>query len=441
MSIPLTEIVKITHSFNDGAVHWSKFSWIYNNLPWTIRVLARCHIAKNWWKEKYVLPILQEAATPHLERYAQGLWRQFEEEKLKTLFFFFQPKKNSFSQALCSFLSSSPPSFVTEKNYFQQQAPKTYGTLNWYRDETFSHYKDRISTLLRRQPVSGSQPQKKEVPEPPTDLVKPYTQKAAVILVEELLSLRQNIIELCENLKQELASAFPLRMEIEETITSLTVISEKAWSLLTQVDKLLSTIPEHGSLGMTESSLRETIHLTNAVKKEIHNSFNELKSLMQRLQPQIQTARSYLLQQLHLLSRSIDKTLLLPACSQLRPQETRLLKVAREKVKRFRTCLSKGPGPQICLRTLQDEISVLLELASSFYEEGRAIESMREQIRRLQTQVNAARSTETNVEKAKRLQGLSAEIAHLLDTLDITADRKHRFDKIVHALSEVNLGT
>ncbi len=436
MNILLTDIVLATKHFDDTSFSWHSVPWIYTQLPWQIRMLVRWSIGTPWWKDKYILPIITARAEPHLKRFATGQWRQHEEEKLRLLFAFFQPRKELFSSEIALFLSGVAPSFTAEREKVPQTSPKGYGSFAWYRDELFSHYQERLLSVTQK--VSRPSPApRKEVPQA-KDLVTAATKSRAEKTLAACNSLHDAIQPAVQKIEQLIKAAFPLRLEAEEEIATLQELQRAGWELTSQIDAALSSIPEYISneTPITETFLRTLLDDAESLLPPIKAQLDETEGQLTHLTSSIERVRGTIQKQLQALSRSIDKLNLLPQSSRLRPQQMQLIKSAREMVKKFRTALTKGPGPGISLATLAQKTNHLLELATSFYDEGIEIESTQDGVRALLRDLENRLSTEKDSSRMQQLQSLITELQEFLETVEVSSDREVRLnalrDKMLH---------
>ena len=62
----------VSDTAEGGIETWRAMKWLWKELPWPARIIPHLGIALDWWKQKYVLPLLCRFALPFLERFAQS---------------------------------------------------------------------------------------------------------------------------------------------------------------------------------------------------------------------------------------------------------------------------------------------------------------------------------------------------------------------------------
>jgi len=400
-----------------------KLRWLWKKLPWSARMLGHMGIQEQtWWYRRYVLPVLSQAADLHLRRFLLGDFREVEEKTLSLLFSFFSREAlhnpNLFSQEITEFLLGEAPSFSKERKMIQSllsEKKKGYGSFSWYKDELFSQYQRRMHALHKRGAFVCEQAEKSEAPEV-QDPVKPATKKRVKQFLTEIRELKEKIESFYETCRESCSKIFPLRFEIDQMVSSIQEVESYAFDLMLTLDELSYWVAEV----VMDKECRHRLKEAKEVVKKVLDSFDTLRSWEESLKKRGQEEGSHLQKSLQGLSRKIDKIPSLASSGALKQQQASILKKARARVKEFRIALGKGPGPNISFKEMKQEIEHLSEVARGLYDEGVEIERMRKELQTLRERV---------AEKGDSA-GILSHIENLLNSLEVTSNRKRAFAKI-----------
>ncbi len=450
----LCELEQAIHVCTSSASHgeiqtWQAMTWLWNQLSWSARFMT--HFGASgfaWWKQRYIFPILCQESIPYLEKFLDGDWTYVEEESLRHVFHFWAPysAKNPglFPQRISKFLSGPCPSFHTERDACQSRVAGggEGASYSWLADETFATYRSRMNALVRRIPRRRTADVKRVCPadkqqagDQNTEAMKEKAKKC----IEAITSVRDQVEELSAMMDRDVAKAFPLRKEGEQMVADLQQCREEAFSLLFSVDALLMQFSEEISACLPEQEGRTLIH---DAEQSLTNLQKQLMMLRSRRDPvcsMIEEHRAAIGTHLQALSRLLDRVPILESAHPFRLHQTRIIRLARDKLKGFRGAISKGPGPEETLRQLECEIERAAELAKDFYDEGRDIVTSQERLHELERRIQKQLSAERHVVRITELRDLLSEVQNLRESLGVASDRKRRVDLIDQHIRELEL--
>ena len=438
--VSLTDIETIIDSYTKQKPYdLSSFPWLQDKLSFFSRILGFFSGTKSpFWQKRYVLPVIAVFSRPYLYRFYEGDWKAYEEMRLKGLFNFFSEHcfecQEAFSPELQIFLKGTPPSFLRERERLQVYSREGV----WGRNETFSEYKKRLQGLFQlehREKGGGERliPQEKEEIIPLSERTKGLLDS----LLEKLQAFREKCLECVSQLEKEQAKVFPVRLEAERLVRDMDIHDEKLSRLIQETEREIARLSEMNSNPCEGQALalidEGSLFLCNA-----SGSLQNIRKELLDVRPRLDEVRSLLNKDLSDIVHSIDHVLLLPATSVFRPRQARIVRMARDKVKKFKESLTYGPGPGITLVSLEKEVHLLTQLADEFYEEGKDIEVTREKLSFFEEQLKKIIHQETD-HKRHVLMALLEEIQTLQKTLEVAPDRKAHVHKIYNALAEVGI--
>ncbi len=434
MDIRLQDLERAARFFQKEASERSieerkRLQWLWEKLPWSGRMLGHMGIQESaWWYRRYVLPLLSQAADVHLRRFLLGDFREIEESMLSLVFSFFSREvlhsPNLFSQELTEFLLGEAPSFFKERKMVQSLLSgkkEGYGSFSWYKDELFSQYQRRMHALHKRGTFVCEQAEKSEVLEI-QDPLKPATKRRVKEFLNEIREVKEKIESFYEASRESCSKIFPLRFEIDRTVSSIQEVESHLFDLMLTLDELSYWVVEV----VMDKESRRRLKEAKSVIKGVIDSFDTLCSWEDKLKKGGQEEREQLQKSLQELSRKIDKIPSLASSSAFKQQQASILKKARSRVKEFRIALSKGPGPNMSFEEMAKEIGRLLEVAHELYDEGFEIERMRKELQTLREKVDS--------------EGLLNQIEALLGSLEVTSNRKREFAKIQEEARALQMG-
>lgn len=439
MNCTLQELVQGITTYNSsegGYAQWKGLDWLWARLPLPARIVATFRIAPQWWKVHYVKEVLKKEAIPFLERLENGVWRYSEEEGLRVVFMFAQSLKEDFPEKFASLLKSSFPSFGGERAKAQAtDASKTQG--GWYRDETLAQYRSRMKLV----PRSKTPPRpRKEEPVSHVEKPRPKTTERLLRLVRDAETLKNEAVIVSGQVEQGYAKAFPLRYESPTIIEAIECMKSEIWTLISSIDVFYTRLPDPQTLGedVSDEALLDLVIEGEQVWKKLDLLVKGIQKDESDHQRTIEEVRARIQKKLQMLSRTVDQIPLLSSASTFRTHESRILRMAREKIKRFRTSLSKGPGPEMSFDCLEHEVTVLIELARDFYREGTEVETIRQQLIRMEHQIQSMLDDTMHVSRTAALQALLTEVSGLSKTLEASPDRKNHFERITTAVAALH---
>jgi hypothetical protein len=426
---------------------WQGINWLWRQLSWAARLTSHLGaIGSLWWKERYVFPVLCREGISHLRRFLSGEWGRSEEESLRYCFHFFAPySKNNlklFPEDISKFLSGVCPSFNTERELVQNRLLGKGESRNcaWFRDETFARYKARMHSFYTREPlkhVPERGESKKPEPQQPLETINEETKKNIKKYIEDIIVAREEAAALSATVDKDFVKAFPIRQEAEDLFAQIKKIKEEAFALLLSMDDFQMSFSEGAATILSE---KEAQGLIAEAKKTLHSVRSDaalLRRMAEQISIGIEHARNTLAKRIHTLTRILDHVPMLEPTNPFRMHQSRLVKIGREKLKRFRLSLTKGPGPEFFMQQLEHEIGDLADLARGFYDEGSEISSMREKLHGFEHQIQRMLDDETPSHRTASLQELLAEVVELKKSLDVASDRELHFEHIVQSLNDL----
>jgi hypothetical protein len=440
----LYELAAAIESFTQSSrkeepVDWSAIPWLWNSLPWSARFVKYLGASRSaWWMERYIVPIFCSEGAAHLQRLLAGDWVHSEEEAFQLCFHFFSSRASQFSPEIARLLSEPCPSFHTIKMAMQAQcAPKRFSKeWFWFRDETFAQYCSRLRSLVAHVPSIKAAGSEQVESQPEADLVTEETRKKASRVVEKLTAIRTRILDTLSSIDQTIASAFPIRCLINDDLDEIQKTKKEAFDLLLALDDELFEFPDSAVSYLSDGELQNKIAGGERALHRHQKAVDDLciRSEQQRLQ--CVRNREALMERLYALTRLLDHVPVLSPTQAFREAQVQQIKSGREKIKRFRLSIAKGPGPALSLEELEHEIALSHQLALSFYEEGREVSSMKEHLRRFSDQIRQSLSSTEPVpeQHLMRLHRLLSEVTNVLDGLEWTPDRKKIFEHIEHEM-------
>lgn len=442
IEVPLAHIEAIIGAYTDqGEKPLVLYPWVKERLSLFSRFVGFFGgVNRPSWREKYLTPILLEASIPHLQRFFKGNWRVNEEQRLKVIFDFFSARidtcRNSLEPHLITFLMGPTPSFFQEKA--RAQAFLKEGAIQWRRDETYSEYKKRLQSMQEKgRPIKEALPRTAGIKEEAL-VFEPLTKKTKEHLdktLERLHSIREECIDTSFQLEKDFSKLFPLRYDFESLVTSLKQKQEALFTLILTLENEIAKFSEMHVIAEEEraSLLLEDV---DALLENLAAQGRRIKESLLESRSQTEEARSILYKQLQQITRAIDSVNLLPAESAFKEQQARIIRMARDKVKKFKESLSRGPGPGFPFAALEKDVELSIHLAKDFFKEGMEVMSMHEQLSSHIQQVENLVAKESGSKKAKLLS-LLADMKELQKTLEVSPDRQAYFDKVLRTCKEV----
>lgn len=436
-------------SLKGGMQEWQAIKWLWDRLSWSARLVTHFGASgATWWKDRYILPILCEESVPYFQKFLRGEWIRFEEESLRHCFHFFSPyaSKNPslFPPEISHFLSGVCPSFNSAREAFQNKLSNkgVFKSCSWMRDESFARYLARLQSLIERLPSRKIFPrvEKEAKPvQPIAEVVREETRERAKKLADQMAQLREEIAQISERVGQAFAKSFPLRHEAEKEMKELQEVKEALLTLLLEVDSALILFPDRFARCTSDTDACSVLSEGDRDQKKFQRRVSELRMQAESEIAVFENLKAMVMQQLHDLARLVDHVPMLESIHPFRMSQMRLVRGAREKVKRFRSSLSKGPGPETSLSELEIEVSDLVGLARALFDEGRDIAIMKEHLHgfehRIQQRVSELASPLSPLSVA--LQELLEDVIDFKNSLEVASDRKHRFEHIFQAIQEL----
>ena len=429
-----------------GLKEWQAMKWLWEQLSWSARLVTHLGASSSsWWKERYVLPLLCTESISFLQQYVQGDWTRAEEESLRHCFHFFVPyaakSPDLFPQAITQFLSGICPSFNTERElalsrFLGKGGPKN---CSWLRDETFAQYRSRMQALVKR--PSSQRVQEKEEPLTPApredaNSVNDETREKTKKRIEEISSIRDEAAQLVLRMDQSFAKAFPLRQEAEQDVGELKNVKEEMLAFLLEIDGVLFRFSELAAVCISDTEARRLTFDMEKGLKELRFRVSDLRTRGEEICGYLEEQKSTITRRLQALTRVLDHVPLLESANHFRVHQSRVVRMGRENLKRFRGLLTKGPGPDMRLCQLEHEIADAACLATAFYDEGTKIASMKEKLHHLEHHIQELLSHASSSSAAASLRKLLSEAIELKRTLEVASDRSCRFEQIVQGVHE-----
>ena len=343
-----------------GASEWRAVSWLWDALPWSARIITHVGAATlEWWKRKYVLPLLCQAAVPFLERFAR---RGVDEEKGRRWFFFFSPiavaAPQLFPPELVAFLSDAGRSFCRSQLENRPRDSMVESRGRSVRRKNDSPTVQQHSPKESCVEVSEQVPQKR-IP------VSEETKEAAHRLVGKMNQARESVAACSESMDKTFRRAFPMRREIEQTMADIQKFQEELFLSLAALDDGIFYLSE-SALG-TEEEAREIIHREEGIFDSARTSLPTLESRTEEIRSRVDDLRNSLFTRLHDLVRSLDCLSLLDPSAPMYSHQSRVVREARDHIKKFRLALAKGPGPEISLAQLEKFVDQRIGLSEEFH--------------------------------------------------------------------------
>lgn len=419
--------------------------WVYQRLSWFSRFWGYCGAKKRaGWLEKHLFPILLEVSIPYLERFSAGNWLSSEESSLKNIFDYFSLRidacRQKISPSLETFLLGPTPSFFQERGRMQSLGTTKQG-YQWYRDETYSQYKNRLKQVCGAEQERGGSAvvdkEEKEVlkPERRDESFRQRSGERIEKFIGHFQELKEECVRCNYQLDKDLAKAFPLRKESGSPVHEIQEAKEDLLDLLLSIEDALSKLIESFA-AMTDEYAHVLFEEADVLLKSFRATFRYIQNRSAENRVAIEEKQMSLNKEIQKIIQSIDRVRLLPVSSAFRVHQSRLIRMARDRIKTFRERLVRGPGPEVQFCFLEKDIFLLIELAQDFYAEGHEVCLMQERLTRY------SRNIEKIIEKkgsTNALKNILNDIAELERTLEVSADRKKHFDKIVYALSRANI--
>jgi hypothetical protein len=440
--VPPIHIKSAIHTYGQDVSslsQWKSIPWLWEKLPMTAKVLSFLGTSTtSWWRSRYVFPLLVEVSSPHLQRFKSGDWQKKEEESLTTIFHFFSslpPGISSvFSSQILDFLKEGiAPSFQTQRQKTERKlASSQLGSAScaWFRDETFAQYCSRMHAISVK-PSRAKTPNEEIAPmERVEEPVGTETRERGIRLLRSLEVFRDTTGKLLSSVKESTVRSFPLRLECCSAVLSLQELQEEIMTLLIAVEGTMTKVVEPGS-----GAEKEVLQIFRSIEKAERNFSGTLSSIQSRaksLFSQIESARSFVYHKLQHITSSLDHVPLLPASNTFRPHQSRLIRTARDLIKKFRLGLTRGPGPMIPLERLEKEVLALSDLAKAFHREGIEIEKIGKQLLHFEQELRA----KLQISDSSSLRALLADVEALRWTLEVSSDRRQEFDRIEKAFEE-----
>ena len=331
-----------------GVKEWRTLEWLWSALPWSARFMTHFGAASlEWWKRKYVLPALCQAAVPFLERFVRTAGSYQDAEDGRRWFFFFAPMAVAdpqlFPHELVPFLLDTRASFRERQGY--SRAPRQ-GSPMALREEVREHV-----------PYKGTP-------------VSEETKEAARRLIGKLTPLRASAASLLESVDKTLCRAFPMRNEIQQAMADIHSFHDELFSLLTAVDDGLFRLSDSTFGTGTDREAREIVHEHDEFVNHVRAVIPTFKSRAEELYSLVDELRGGLFSRLHALVRSLDHLSQLDPSNPFYNHQSKIVRGARDQIKKFRLSLAKGPGPEITLAQLEALVDQRIGVSEEFHAEG-----------------------------------------------------------------------
>lgn len=475
---------------------WRQFNWIWEELPWYTKLLAITgFLSFESTLNKFILPVLFKASISTLERFQKGDWRRQEEEKLKALYSFFHERlqlltpfmpNESIKEFLALSISSkSFPSFICERDSWKElfsnlsaaSQLKSKAILLWHRHETLSQYRLRLKSFYEasHDDMSEKKVIKRDAGHSANvNMRQQFTREGVEDkglkaqqcsrelerLEEAIDSALQGIKKRIERISHKLNTfkekvksryifqAVLLRHEDYELYSYSEALYEESLTLLLELEEIQEKLVELVSRRIDTVERGEEVYVR---LQEIDVSLDafekrreELETKGDAFESHVTTLSSRVEGSIFRLFKRIDAIPLLSLSNPIRQQQMKLVKMAREKLKLYRSLALKPPGPHISFTSLEREIGAVIELAKSFYEEGKEIEEMRSRLKVLSSEIEKIMREEagreefvdrTSKDTIPSLENILTKISLLDKNIEMLADRHEQFERIVEELS------
>jgi hypothetical protein len=446
-NVSLTELEKVIsfclHPEKED-VDVLSFPWVRDRLSWFSRASGYLWGKKSEsWLGKHLFPILLEVSIPQLEMFSEGNWKVADETKLKSIFDYFSMRieacRQKIPKPLEAFLLGPTPSFYQERSRIQALC-STKTSLQWYRDETFAQYKNRMNTLNQQQKKETTlyHPVRKGEVEEAGFIPRALLPKSKE-RIEAFIGRFQKLKEECAlcnyQLDKDIAKAFPLRNEFDFLVGGIQEVKDDLLGILLAIEDEISRLTE-SFVTMGEDEVYALFEEEEAFLKEVQAQFKGIQHRSEENRIDVEEKRAFLHKKLQQITRLVDKMQILPAASTFRNHQSRLVRMARDRIKKYKDALQKGPGPDMPLCSLEKDICLFIEMGKDFYDEGVEIESMKEQLIRFSKQLEKVIEKKGSTDI---LKGILSDVNILKKNLEVSADRKKHFENIVKALSDVDV--
>ena len=408
-----------------GVQEWQDMEWLWKELPWSARFLSHFGAAGfEWWKHKYVLPILCRAATPFLERCARGEWPRSQESMVRRWFLFFSPfavtEPALFSHELVAFLSDSCPSFG--------------GREGLSRDETYARYRARHTAT--KTPGADAYEAVVRYEEP----VSEETKGAARSLIGKLGNLRESVVTLSGGVDRTFHRAFPMRNEIQRTVADIHAFQDELFSLLMALDESLSCLSDPALGSLSDREAKSIVFEQGERVSSIRSSMVSLGSRAEELRLQVDDLKNGIFNSVHTLVRSLDRLSVLDPSNPFHNLQAKVVREARDQIKKFRLALAKGPGPEMTLAQLEELVAHHIDLSEEFHAEGAKLATIKEKLGRYESHIQVLLSDESRLvhKRSAELRDLLAKVVDVRAGLTVIPNLEERFASIAQAMEELD---
>jgi hypothetical protein len=433
----LFQIGEVINAFSKDAIHWTSFRWLYNQLPLSARLMTKVGIAStSWWKERYILPVLCQAAIPHLTRLVNGVWKQHEELFFHRICTFLIQYKNLLPhllpKKLLAVFDEKLPSFIDEQNLAKSRCTELGfkdAHCGWHRDETFAHYRSRMKNLVPKKTPIHTQPSP-----PPVPSLSPQTQVQVERAIESMHKLHEECVKSYAHLTPLLQKSTPFRGDFPDLFASLHVLTEQLLSLQLSIDKFLSSLPDPLSWTVLgEEEMKEVLANITAGYNRFSKEYATARNKAAALEGDLIAARRSVDQFFSAMLHMIHNTPALPESSPLYAKQTALLRRTHEIIKLSRASLRSGSGHIFSRQETKNEIQRLLNVAHDLYKEGSEIALLDEQLVSLSNEIEELLSEDRH---RSSLRKQLDECLTLRSNLHLIVDRDQRYKDLHTAFVE-----
>ena len=411
-----------------GIQEWRDMEWLWKELPWSARFLSHFGAASfEWWKQKYVLPVLCRVATPFLERYARGEWFRQQESMVRKWFYFFSPlaaaDSKLFSPALVAFLSDACPSFE--------------GREGFSRDETYARYRARQTVTKTSGATVYEEAERREEP------VSEEMKGAARSLIGKLSNLRESVITLLGGVDRTFHRAFPMRNEMQRTVAEIHAFQDELFSLQMALDDSLLCLSDSAFGSLSNREAKRVVFEQGERVSSIRSSVTSLGSRAEELRLQVEELKNGIFNSIHTLVRSLDRLSVLDPSNPFHNLQARIVREARDQIKKFRLALAKGPGPEMTLAQLEELVARHIDLSEEFHAEGARLASIKEKLGRYESHVQVLLSEESPLvhKRSAELHDLLAKIIDVRVGITVIPNLEERFASIAREMEDLAPGS
>jgi hypothetical protein len=408
-----------------GVQEWQAMEWLWKELPWSARFLSHFGaVSLGWWKRKYILPVLCKAAHPFLEKFSRGEWTRSQESMVRRWFLFFSQFASAepqlFSPELVAFLSDTCPSFC--------------GREVFSRDETYARHRARQLATRPDEVESHEEVFRRE------ETVSEETKEAARGLIGKLTNLRESVMTLSGGVDKTFHRAFPMRNEMQRTVTEIHSFQDELFSLLMTLDNGLLCLSDSAFGNLSNREAKSVLSEQGELLTRVRSSMPSLGSRSEELRLQVDELKNGIFNSIHTLVRSLDRLSVLDPSNPFHDLQARVVREAREQIKKFRLALAKGPGPEMSLTQLEELVARQIDLSEEFHAEGARISAIKEKLGRYESHIQVLLSEESHLvhKRSAELRDLLAKIVDVRAGIALMPDLEESFASIARAMEELD---